>query len=82
MMSSGSSIQQFASDLIDAREKGKTVLVDCGGFDSALTRTAVALADIIISPVNDDPSDILGLQESSTVLNEISDEMGVKKLLM
>lgn len=30
MMSSGSTIQQFASDLIDAREQGKTVLVDCG----------------------------------------------------
>ena len=80
MMSSGSTIQQFASDLIDAREQGKTVLVDCGGFDSALTRTAVALADIIISPVNDDPSDILGLQEFSTVLNEISAEMGIKKV--
>ena len=76
----GGGIQKFASDLIDAKEQGKCVLVDCGGFDSALTRTALALADIIIAPFNDDPSDILGLQEFSYVLNDISREMGVKKI--
>lgn len=76
----GGGIQKFASDLLDAKEQGKCVLVDCGGFDSALTRTALALADIIIAPFHDDPTDVLGLQEFSAVLNEISAEMGVKKV--
>ncbi len=76
---SGGSVDQFISDLLEAKEQGKSVLIDCGGFDSALTRTAVAAADLILSPVNDDPSDILGLQEFSVVLEEISTEMGWTK---
>lgn len=80
IVSASGGVEQFASNLLDAKEQGKCVLVDCGGFDSAVTRTAVALADLIISPINDDPSDILGLQEFSTVLDEISREMGVQKV--
>ncbi|MFS1584092.1 MAG: hypothetical protein ACL7AY_15930 [Candidatus Arsenophonus phytopathogenicus] len=45
-----------------------------------MTRTAVAAADLRLSPVNDDPSDILGLQEFSQVLEEISREIGVNKI--
>lgn len=73
-------VDRFISELLEAKESGKSVLIDCGGFDSALTRTAVAAADLIISPVNDDPSDILGLQEFSDVLREISEDMGEKKV--
>lgn len=73
-------VERFISDLLKAKDEGKTVLIDCGGFDSALTRTAVAAADLIISPLNDDPSDILGLQEFSKVLDDISSEMGEKKI--
>lgn len=72
-------VDDFITNLLEAKENGKSILIDCGGFDSALTRTAVAAADLILSPVNDDPSDILGLQEFSHVLDEISQEMGVKK---
>ncbi|MFS1538038.1 MAG: ParA family protein [Candidatus Phlomobacter fragariae] len=72
-------VDKFIRDLLEAKENRKCVLVDCGGFDSGLTRTAVAAADLILSPVNDDPSDILGLQEFSQVLEEISLEMGVSK---
>lgn len=78
--STSGGVEQFANNLLDAKDQGKCVLVDCGGFDSAVTRTAVALADLIISPVNDDPSDILGLQEFSIVLDEISKEMGTQKV--
>lgn len=72
-------VTDFIRNLVDAKEAGKCVLIDCGGFDSALTRTAIAAADLILSPVNDDPSDILGLQQFSLVLNEISQEMGLDK---
>lgn len=70
------SAEKFATDLLDAKEKGKTILVDCGGFDSAITRTAVAVADLILSPFHDDPSDLLGVQLFSEALHEISHEMG------
>lgn len=73
-------VDKFIHDLVEAKESGKCVLIDCGGFDSALTRTAIAAADLILSPVNDDPSDILGLQEFSRVLNDISEEMGSDKI--
>lgn len=72
------SAEKFAEDLLTAREEGKTVLVDCGGFDSAITRTAVAIADLILSPFHDDPTDLLGVQLFSDALNEISREMGTK----
>lgn len=70
--------EQFAADLLDAKEQGKTVLIDCGGFDSAITRVAVAAADLILSPFTDDPSDMLGVQVFSESLHEISQEMGTK----
>lgn len=70
--------EQFAADLLEAKDNNQTVLVDCGGFDSAITRTAVAISDLILSPFNDDPSDTLGLQEFSQILSDISAEMGKK----
>ncbi|WP_337024521.1 MULTISPECIES: ParA family protein [unclassified Pantoea] len=72
-------VDRFIAEVLDAKEKGLSVLVDCGGFDSSLTRAAVAMADLILSPLNDDPSDILGLHEFSKVLEEISAELDVKK---
>ena len=71
---------RFITELVAAKEQGKTVLVDCGGFDSALTRAAVGAADLIISPFIDDPSEILGLQKFSEVLEQISKDMGEKKI--
>lgn len=70
------SADKFAADLLEAKEQGKAVLVDCGGFDSAITRTAVAVSDLILSPFNDDPSDTLGLMEFSKILDDISAKMG------
>jgi ATPases involved in chromosome partitioning len=75
---SGDSADKFAADILEAKEQGKTVLIDCGGFDSAFTRIAVAAADIILSPFNDDPTDMLGVQVFSDALNDISREMGTK----
>lgn len=72
-------VDRFIGEVLEAKEKGRTVLVDCGGFDSSITRAAVALADLIISPLKDDPSDILGLHEFSKVLDSISAELGEKK---
>lgn len=70
------SANKFAADILEAKEQGKTILIDCGGFDSALTRIAIATADLILSPFVDDPTDLLGVQIFSEALHEISHEMG------
>lgn len=51
------------------------ILVDCGGFDSDLTRIAIAAADIVIVPANDDPTENVGLFHFEKVLSELSAKM-------
>jgi chromosome partitioning protein len=56
-------------------ERGSTILVDCGGFDSDLTRMAVAAADVVLVPVKDDLPELIGLRRFDDVLSELSQEM-------
>ncbi|EIE1227678.1 ParA family protein [Vibrio vulnificus] len=60
---------------IKQADDGKIILIDCGGFDSALNRLAVAAADIVIVPASDDTTELIGLRNFDTVLAEISKEM-------
>lgn len=65
-------------ELIEVLQKsgeGKTVLIDCGGFDSELNRLAIAAADLVIVPANDDTTELIGLRHFNTVLGSISQEM-------
>lgn len=65
-------------DLIKHLKKsgeGKTVLIDCGGFDSELNRLAIAAADLVIVPANDDTTELIGLRHFNTVLGDVSREM-------
>ena len=48
------------------------ILIDCGGFDSEATRTAIASADVILTPCNGDPSELIGLMRFNKVLEQIS----------
>ena len=52
------------------------VLIDCGGFDSELVRIAIAAADLIIAPSNDDITEQIGLVRFNRVLAEISQAAG------
>jgi len=52
------------------------VLIDCGGFDSELVRIAIAAADLIIAPSNDDITEQIGLVRFNQVLSEISQAAG------
>lgn len=51
------------------------ILIDCGGFDSDVNRLAVAAADLIIVPANDDTTELIGLRHFNQILSEISSEM-------
>ncbi|ELP8149102.1 ParA family protein [Vibrio cholerae] len=57
-------------------DNGKLILIDCGGFDSDLNRVAIAAADMVIIPANDDTTELIGLRNFDDVLASISKEMG------
>lgn len=68
-------------DLLKTLEKfdaeGKNVFIDCGGFDSDLSRTAVAVADVVIVPANDSVTEQIGLVTFDQVLDDVSKQMGI-----
>lgn len=61
----------FDRDLDD-----KTVLVDCGGYDSEMQRAIITLADFIITPTTDSAQDQIGLWIFDTLLGDIQAQTG------
>lgn len=59
-------------------DEGKLILIDCGGFDSELTRLAIAAADILLVPANDDLTELIGLQRFDEIIDEIEASIGKK----
>lgn len=57
-------------------EAGDLVVVDCGGFDSDLTRAAIAVSDLVISPANDSITERIGLSRFDQTLASLSKEVG------
>lgn len=68
-----------AQELVDVLQKFKGsdefLFVDCGGFDSDMTRTAVAFADLLLVPAKDSLTERIGLMKFDQVLAEISEIM-------
>jgi len=64
---------QNNSELIAVLKKNidKRIIIDCGGFDSQATRTAIASADIVVTPCNGDATELIGLLSFNKVLKEI-----------
>lgn len=50
----------------------KTIIIDVGGFDSDTNRLAMIMSDIIITPVSDSSTELLGLSKFAKTLNKIS----------
>lgn len=61
-------------------EQGKTIVVDCGGFDSDVNRVAIALADVVLVPSNDDIKEVKGLNRFNDMLVEISNDLGEQQV--
>ena len=51
-------------------------IVDVGGFDSEINRMAMVIADLIITPVSDANTELLGLIRFDKILKEISQAIG------
>lgn len=47
------------------------IIVDVGGFDNDINRTAITHADIIVVPVSTDTTEIIGLQTFEAILKEL-----------
>jgi len=58
--------------------ENKDIIVDVGGFDSSTNRVALYVADIIITPVNEDMQEIAGLMKFHATLEELSSQMKEK----
>lgn len=55
-----------------------TVIIDCGGFDSDITRYSISQADYILTPSSDDAPDQLALIEFNRVMKEVSASVSEK----
>lgn len=69
-------VEELIEIMTPYKNSDKPLFIDCGGFDSDLTRTAVAFADIVIVPSKDSLPERIGLMHFDGVLDEISNIMG------
>ncbi|WP_409247110.1 ParA family protein [Enterobacter hormaechei] len=75
-VSTFNNVKELMAYIQQRDEAGKLVYVDCGGFDSELTRSVVAVADLVIVPANDSPTELIGLASFDHVLADISKKIG------
>ena len=59
-------------NFLEKQNNNQLIIIDSGGFDSALNRIAIIGADIILTPVTDKTFDLLGLQKYEEILAELS----------
>ncbi|OCR98938.1 hypothetical protein A9K75_09195 [Campylobacter fetus subsp. testudinum] len=63
------------SNFLNNVESNKKVVIDTGGFDSAMNRVALLFADIIVTPVSDAPIELDRLYKFSNILKTISENV-------
>ena len=63
------SFYEFYENLDD----NESMIIDVGGFDSDLTRMALYVADIIITPASDRLTELAGLMKFKEIINEVSE---------
>ncbi|CAM2874756.1 ParA family protein [Moritella viscosa] len=64
------SIEQFK--LAIKKYADKKIIIDCGGYESALTMAAISVATTIITPINDSIKEIATLKNVNATLTSIS----------
>jgi len=53
-------------------KNNKISIIDVGGFDSDINRMSIIMSDIVITPVSDSGTELLGLMRFEKVLDEMS----------
>ena len=59
-------------------DKSNLLIIDSGGYDSDINRTALIKADIIITPVGISQIEIFGLQKFAKILKDASEALDTK----
>jgi len=63
---------------IKADNDQRISIIDVGGFDSDLNRISIIMADLVITPVSDAGTELLGLIRFEKILKEISNAIDEK----
>lgn len=61
---------------IENYNDSKPLIIDCGGFDSSFNNIAIALSDLVITPVSDERIELLGLKKFQSIINKSSEIIG------
>lgn len=62
-------------DYINTLDDNKIIVIDSGGFDSALNRIVLSISDLIITPFSDSPLEILRLIDfDKNILSDIENK--------
>ncbi len=64
-------------EMMDTWPEEKNIIIDVGGFDSNLNRTAIYISDLIITPAVDRVTEIAGLYKFHQIIEELSEKMDV-----
>ncbi|SGY94714.1 Putative uncharacterized protein [Moritella viscosa] len=71
------SLEQFK--LAIKKYADRKIVIDCGGYQSALTMAAMSAATTIITPINDSIDEIASLKHVNSALASISEKTGILK---
>ncbi|NGZ15591.1 ParA family protein [Vibrio aestuarianus] len=66
------SIEQFKQAI--EKHADKKIIIDCGGYESALTMAAMSVATTIITPINDSIKEMATLRNVNATLTSISEK--------
>lgn len=67
--------EDLARAIMTCRENNEPLLIDCGGFDSDLTRVAIGLSDLVITPANDDFTEQVGLSKFNLIIQDMNERV-------
>lgn len=67
--------------LLSSVPKDQVVIVDVGGFDNAINRTAIEHSDKIVIPISDSVTEVIGFETFKDILSEIGSKAAAYMLL-
>ena len=56
----------------------KNIIIDSGGYDSGITRMAILMSDVILTPVSPSQIELFGLENFGKVIQEVSSKSGIE----
>lgn len=62
------------NNIVDVLNQDKLILIDCGGYDGELIQKVIAVADVVIVPVNDEINELIGLAKFDHLLQRLSEQ--------